>query len=295
MWAHIIGSALLLVGCRYGASDFPTHTKADAGHKVEVKPPAAPTPEGEVLHQVLYKDEYGSFAHPSGQRARMLAWLVSLELEPTQLAGLGSLCTKVEEIRSAEAEDRRNVGQLETQHMGPVHAAIITQLASGVLPEPAEATELAGRLEAAQGLAYADGLPLVRQRKRTGQVIAQIMVWIKSLSQPQLNQVSSARYFLRRRAGPLVNPGQYAWVVGSQWDMGDFDLLRFSGDSKTDGGIDLAGLWLLEDHRVKEDGRLNLLQAAGIAALAVTEPGLPQAIEVLQGRRQPLDFSGTPH
>ena len=88
-----------------------------------------------------------------------------------------------------------------------------------------------------------------------------------------------------------MNPGYYQWVVGSQWDLGDFDLLRHSESTEKVRGMDLAGLWQLEDHRAKSDVRLTLFQAAAIMALAVTEPGLQGAIEVIQGTRAPDDFS----
>jgi len=287
----ILALSTLQVGCVYGPDDFRKKVTEQDEVKVDVPPPPATTLQGDTLYQVLYQDEYGAAARPAGQRARMLAWLVTLQLSAAQLEGLRELCLSVASIRKGEAVDQAAVGARESLRYGAIYAELIQTLAGGSTLDEETAGALAKRLEAARAHVHADGLPQGRQRQRARGVIEAIVTWMGTLSAEQADQVSSARFFLRRRIGPLVNPGHYEWVVGSRWDAGDFDILRFTGTDEEDGGMDLGGLWQAEAYRVQPDAHLRLLQARAIMAMAVTEPGLPEAIEVLQGQRQPLDFT----
>ncbi len=299
----------MLVACQYGPDDFPPPGLGQESVVVDAPPPSAPTPEGDTLYQLLYEDEYGLEGRAGGQRARMLAWLLSVELDEIQLVELYALCATVEELRREEAEDRSRVGRLEQEHLGPIYKELNALFAKGAAPDAATARLLAARLEAARqrihelgplpvhdneaqiGSRQGDVTHLQRQQRRTAAVISAITRWISTLARKQVLALSSSRYFLRRRAGPLVNPGYYQWLVGSQWDLGDFDLLRHTDSSGERGGMDIAGLWQIEDQRARSDPRLTLFQAAGVMALAITEPGLPAAIEVLQGVRLPDDFT----
>jgi hypothetical protein len=281
----------LLGGCVYGPDDFRKRVTATDEVLIDTPPPPAPSLSGEALHQVLYQDEFGSVAHPAGQRARMLAWLVSMELNPAQLRGLAGLCKSVEAIQQAEAVDMAKTGARELTYFGPIYAELIEILAEGAAPDEQIYADLAQRLEAAHLQVHQEGPPLERQRQRAQGVIEAIIQWMRSLNTKQKEMVSSARFFLRRRLGPLVNPGHYEWVVGSRWDGGDFDILRYTGSVDEAGGMDLAGLWQAEAYRVQPDPHLRLLQARAIMAMAVTEPGLIEAIQVLRGERGALDFS----
>ena len=282
---------VLLSGCVYGPDDFRKRVTASDEVTVQTTPPKAPDAAGEALYQVLYREEFGDAARPAGQRARMLAWLVSLELSGAQLEGLKSLCVAVANIRRGEAIDQASVGARESIHYGPIYAELIAHLASGSPPDEEMSARIAEQLEAAHAKVHAEGSPLGRQRQRAQGVIEAIVRWMGTLSAAQSEAVSSARFFLRRRVGPLVNPGHYEWVVGSRWDAGDFDVLRFTGSDEEDGGMDMAGLWQAEAYRVQPDAHLRLLQARAVMAMAVTEPGLLEAIEVLQEQRAPLDFT----
>jgi hypothetical protein len=293
MFRILLGFAIVLIGCRYGPDDFRKRVTAQDEVKVDTPPPPAPTLEGDSLYQVLYQDEFGPTARPAGQRARMLAWLVSMDLSSAQLQGLAELCQSVAEIRRGERVDQASTGTRESLIYGPIYAELIEELAKGSPPDAATSSGLAKRLEAARVRVHKDGSPLARQRQRADGVIEAIVAWMRLLKPKQSEGVSSARFFLRRRVGPLVSPGHYEWVVGSRWDAGDFDILRFTGDPVEDGGADLGGLWQSEAYRVQPDAHLRLLQARAIMAMAVTEPGLPEAIEVLQGTRAPLDFTSS--
>ena len=281
---------LVVCSCVYGPDDFRKRVTEADEVQVETTPPPAPSAQGEALYQVLYRDEFGDAARPAGQRARMLAWLVSLDLSAAQLHGLKSLCGAVADIRRGEAVDQATVGARESIHYGPIYAELIGSLAQGSPPDEEASARIAQQLETAHAQVHGEGSPLGRQRQRAQGVIEAIVRWMGTLSPDQSQAVSSARFFLRRRVGPLVNPGHYEWVVGSRWDAGDFDILRFTGSDEEDGGVDMAGLWQAEAYRVQPDAHLRLLQARAIMAMAVTEPGLVEAIEVLQGQREPLDF-----
>jgi len=282
---------LLVSGCVYGPDDFRKRVTEADEVEIETTPPKAPSAHGEGLYQVLYREEFGQAARPAGQRARMLAWLVGLDLSPAQLQGLKALCGAVVDIRRGEAVDQATVGARECIHYGPIYAELIGSFAQGSPPDAESSARLAAELEAAHAKVHGEGSPLSRQRQRAQGVIEAIVRWMGTLSPGQSEAVSSARFFLRRRVGPLVNPGHYEWVVGSRWDAGDFDILRFTGSDEEDGGVDMAGLWQAEAYRVQPDAHLRLLQARAIMAMAVTEPGLVEAIEVLQGLREPLDFT----
>jgi len=291
-----LGTSLLWTmawGCRYGPDDFARQVKEGDAVLVETTPPAGLSPEVDSLHQVLYQGEFGATAQPTGQRVRMLAWLVTLELDQDGLQSLKALCRTVEGMVGADKLDRAQMGSREATKYGLIYAELIEILAQGTLPDPETASDLATRLKAARALVHRDSSPFKRQRQRAAGVIDAIAAWMRTLGPDQVDQLSQARFFLRRRAGPLVNPGFYEWVVGTHWDAGDFDTLRFTGAAEQKGGMDLGGLWQSEEYRVQPQPHLRLLQARAIMALAVTEPGLVEAIEVLQGQRSPLDFAKT--
>ena len=288
---RLLLTSMLLAACRYGPDDFRKGVSAKDEVLIDTPPPAAPTTQGDALYQVLYQDEYGSVARPAGQRARMLAWLVSMQLSADQLQGLAMLIHGVGDIRRGEEIDRAAVGVRESLAYSEVYADIIQGLSKGAALDSETAAALSKRLEQARAHVHAEASPLQRQRQRADGVIEAIISWMGTLTEAQSAKVSSARFFLRRRIGPLVNPGHYEWVVGSRWDAGDFDILRFTGSTDEVGGMDLGGLWQAEAYRVQPDAHLRLLQARAIMAMAVTEPGLLEAIEVLQGGRSPLDFT----
>ena len=49
--------------------------------------------------------------------------------------------------------------------------------------------------------------------------------------------------------------------------------------------MDLGGLWTTEQLRAPPEGYIDDLQLRAIVTLALQEPGLPEAVEVLLGRR----------
>ena len=284
----------LLCGCVYGPDDFRKQVRATEEVVIDAPPPPASSPSGESLHQVLFQDEFGTAVHSAGQRARMLTWLVSMDLSPAQLRGLAVLCQSVADIQRAERVDRAKTGARESKHYGPIYAELIEVLATGAAPDEQVYADLGQRLEAAHLQVHQDGSPLGRQRLRAQGVMEAIIGWMRFLNFEQVEQVSSARFFLRRRLGPLVNPGHHEWVVGTRWDGGDFDILRSTSSADEQGARDLAGLWQDVADRGQAKSQRHRLQAQAILALAVTEPGLMEAIQVLRGERPALDFGALP-
>lgn len=286
----ILATAMVLGGCRYGPDDFARAVRTDPETDLAWEAPPAPDAEGEPLYQMLYRDEFGAAARPAGQRARMLAWIRWMELKQDHLEGLAGLVVAVAHVRRTQADDRAGVASVEHEHLTPVYGALITALAASATPNPADLSKWSTALAEGHSAVGAGGNPHQREQARVDTVLSLVSEWMNTLDPYQMRRVSDARFFLRRRLGPLVNPGHYGWVVGSHWDAGDFDTLRYLRTEDQPPHMDLGGLWRSEAYRIEPAAHLRVQQAQVILAVAVSEPGLAQAIEVLRGTRAPLDF-----
>ena len=128
--------------------------------------------------------------------------------------------------------------------------------------------------------------PRARQLQGVKDQLQAAETWIATLTPTQQQALASSRFFLRKKLGAMVNPGDHEALVGTRWDAGDFDSKEL-----TDGeGMDLGGLWSSEPYRAHPKNYLKPLQVQAITVLALTEPGLVGAAEVLLGRRDPLDL-----
>jgi hypothetical protein len=286
----ILATAMVLGGCRYGPDDFARAVRTDPETDLSWVAPPAPDAAGEPLYQLLYKDEFGAAARPAGQRARMLAWIRWMELEQEALSGLSELVAAMGRVRAAEASDRASVALAEDAHLTPVYGKLIEALAADIAPDAPAWTQWSAALAEGHSAVGADGDPHQRQQARVDEVLKLVSEWMRTLHPYQIRRASDARFFLRRRLGPLVNPSHYGWVVGSHWDAGDFDTLRYLRTEDDPPHMDIGGLWRSEAYRIQPAARLRVQQAQVILAVAVSEPGLVEAIEVRQGTRAPLDF-----
>ena len=249
----------------------------------EASAPPAAQAEAQPLYQQLYEDEVGDAARPLGQRARMLAWMRGLSLTGPQLEELLAAHVALVALAERQALDRAERGQAELQELGPVYEDLVVAMANDRSLEGMEV-----RLAEAR-----DALPDAQTEElaRTREALDRAGLWIDTLNPPQRERVAEARYFLRRGLGPLVNPGDHEQMVGTRWMAGDFEALKTAQPSTE--AMDLGGLWTAEAWRAHPDDLLGPLQQQAIALMALTEPGVDQAAEVLLKRREPLDFRPT--
>lgn len=273
-----------MLSCAIDSSQFERRSGDPVLSEPEASAPPAAQAEAQPLYQQLYQDEVGDDARPLGQRARMLAWMVGLSLTGPQLEELLAAHAALVALGERRTRDRAEQGQAELQHLGPVYEELVVALASDGALEGID-----GRLaEARAALPDAQTEELARTRE----ALDRAGLWLDTLNPPQRERVAEARYFLRRGLGPLVNPGDYEQIVGTRWMAGDFEALKTAEPSTE--AMDLGGLWTAEAWRAHPDDLLGPLQQQAIALMALTEPGVDQAAEVLLKRREPLDFSPTP-
>ncbi|MDP2311242.1 MAG: hypothetical protein Q8P18_34800 [Pseudomonadota bacterium] len=284
--------ALLLAACTVPAPDLARPTAADPRPVDPASPPPAAGPEGEKLYQVLYAGELGAETRALGQRTRVLAWLAAMELDPAQLDALGVLAVDVQQREATLAVARTAVGVREQAALGPVYADLEARLAR---PDPmteAESTVFAERLGAARAVAYEGKDPRALHYAGVTQLLLASKPWIESLTSAQRTTLAESRFFLGRRLGPFVNPGDYGSLVGTMWDGGDFGSLRATVRPTDEGHMDLGGLWSIEAMQAGPDRRLEGLQVAAILFMALEEPELPAAIALRKGAGEQAGFTG---
>ena len=84
----------------------------------------------------------------------------------------------------------------------------------------------------------------------------------------------------------------YTDLLGNPWQAGDFASLRRSRSGEQ-GQLDVGALFTLEGGRTDLTENLDGLKLDVLVAIALSHPDLAGAVEVLQGRRDPLDLSAT--
>ncbi len=283
-WWSVIG----LTACDVEPSMFRGVGRQPDVTEILSSPPTSP-PEGERLYQLLYADEHGTTARQAGQRARMIGWVRSLSLSARQLEDLHGLIIHFRERMKFYQAELAAVDALEAELYGPIYADVIARLAG---PDPWDQTALdalAGRLAEAQAK-VAEEAPHTLARDRVQQQVHAIEDWANTLTDPQKERLSHSRYFLRRRLGPLGNPGHYESLIGTLWDVGDFDSLRYAQRLEDEHAMDIGGLWSSEPLRTGPDWYLSPIQLKTIVFLALTEPGICEAVEVLRGLREPDQY-----
>jgi hypothetical protein len=290
---RFVPSAFLLASlgaCRVSADDLGRVSSVPDLEAPAPTPPPAESAPAEKLYQLLYAGEFGVEAHPAGQRARMLAWLQGMALSPDQLEGLLALVGELRRAEDAEAAARVEVGAREGALLRPIYTELSARLASGTPLTEAEAAGFAARLERARTEVAAGGTgdaidPRRAQVARVQSLLDRVRPWTQTLSRSQRAHLADSRFFLVRRLGPLVNPGAYAGFTGIDWDGGNVAVADGTVRPDDERHMDLGGLWTTEQLRAPPEGYIDDLQLLAIVTLALQEPGLPEAVEVLLGRR----------
>lgn len=273
----------LLFACTVPAPDLVRPTADDPRPVDPASPPPATGPQGEKLYQVLYAGEVGEEARAGGQRTRILAWLAAMELDTVQLRGLDALAAAVREKQATLDAARAAVGAKEAAALGPIYAALEARLAQPETMTEAESAGFAERLEAARAELYGQGDLRAAHYAGINWLLEAVRPWIKTLSTAQQATLGESRFFLGRRLGPFVNPGDYGALVGTMWDGGDFGSLRATVRPTEEGHLDLGGLWSIESMQAGPDRRVEGLQSEAILFMALQEAELPRAIALRLG------------
>lgn len=261
----------------------------------EVPPPVAPVAEQAAapadeapampLAEALYAGELGPQAEPLGDRVRILLWLRSLELDATELEALRQASLRVRAAEAAAREARARTGAEEEARLRPVYEALARELAVG-RPSRSEAKEAAAALVAAR-----KGLP--DPRKARGEwvrgALDEASAWSATLDERQRAGMASALFFLRLRVSADLTPELYTDLLGNPWQAGDFASLRRSRSGQQEH-LDVGGLFTLEGGRQDLIGNLDGLKLDVLVAIALAHPDLAPSVEVLLGRRDPLDL-----
>ncbi len=247
--------------------------------------PAPVTPEL-PLYEQLYTGEYGPEAERRGDRVRILVWLRALAAREDQLDLLVESSFAVHEGLAELRLHQVKRDQAELAELGPTYERLIIALAAG---EP----DLAHREEAQAALSLAHtrlGHPEQRRWKLVRRVMARAERWVEGLDVAQRDAMRHALFFLRKPISPGIAPEFYEGLVGAAWRAGDFGSMERVRQGAVDpGSLDIGGLWMING--ADETAAVSGLRLQVLSALALAHPGLIPAIEVLLGRRAPLDFS----
>jgi len=287
------GSCLIFAGlaaCAYHPDDFKRPIDESAQQSFVAAPPAPPIPEGEALYQMLYADEFGEEARALGQRARMLAWLTQSGLEKDQLQALVPLAAKVRQAVAEDDAERRALGPKELAAYRDTYEALIGAFTGQNSLSADDLERYATALREARIGLWGETNPHKARYQRVARVLGDVQVWVNSLNHAQKTNLSQVRFFLRRQLSPLSRPGHYESMLAGSWDVGDFDTLRYAGRSPNEAALDIGGLWSAEAYRVRPGEHMTSLQVQALVARALMEPGLVQAVEVVLGQREPLNF-----
>jgi hypothetical protein len=293
MWRIIPVLCFVLGGlaCKDGLRDVgPRSPGAEQDAPLRASPPPAVAPAGEKLYQVLYAGELGDRVAPMAQRARMLAWIRSLELTRLQLQSLRGLQYTHQRVLRSQERKQSEHAQRELEELEEPYRELVALLSSEPPYPDQELEALAQRLEGARERAGIDQAREDRYRAFHGQ-LGPIQQWVEKLSPAQQQRMGHSLFFLRRRLGPMSNPGDYGEIVGLAWEGGDFASLHRAVRPADEGHLDLGGLWRLTDGKGDPIAELQGLRLTAILVMALEEPELAGAIEVALGEREPFDFA----
>lgn len=251
---------------------------------VEAGPPPAEGPARQALYQVLFAGEQGAPARAWGQRARMLAWFRYMALEPAQLDGLAALSAAIEARQARLVLAEAEAAARELASLQPVYVRLTEALAAQTEPDEAELAALGTALEGARKAASPGTLHRLRSTELRG-MLDDTQAWIEVLDPSQQAALGSSRFLLAHQVGALVAPGDYATLLGTEWDGMAFDALVLGRVPTEQEPLDIGGLWATEQVRGTPDHALSAVQKQVLALLAARQEGLREAIEVAQGRR----------
>jgi hypothetical protein len=277
--------AVLALGCKMEAQDFqraPSLVPIDLDGPT---PPPAAAPNGEKLYQLLYAGEAGPVTAAQGQHARMMAWLAVMDFSDVQLDQLTGLMDQLDRARQKQAGLREKQDQLEQATLAPIYQQISAAYAAGGAPTEEELAGWAADLEAARTELYADADPRAQELERVSMLMSWLDSWLQSLTEAQRHDLAQCRFFLRRRLGPLLNPGDYGDLTGISWDGGDFRGVNTTFRDDDEHHMDIGGLWSTEFMRAPPNLYLDRLQLKALVLMALNEDGLREAI--MARRRTP--------
>jgi hypothetical protein len=278
----VILALLLLAACAVPAPILDNPAGADPRPSDPASPPPAAGPEGEKLYQVLYATEMGTAAHASGQRVRILAWLSAMQFDAAQLAGLAELAADVQRRDAAMTFARAELDAREVARLGPIYAALEARLAAPAPMTEEESGAFAARIEAARTELYRGADPRAAHYAGVNALLGAARPWMTSITEVQRDRLAASRFFLGRRIGPFVNPGDYGALVGTMWDGGDFGSLRATVRPTDESHLDIGGLWSIETMKAGPDRHVGGLQAEAILVMALLEPEMLPAIALRQ-------------
>lgn len=247
-----------------------------------VSPDAAPTLP---LYEQLYAGEYGPNATVRGDRVRILVWLRALGLRPIQAESLRLNSHAVRAgLRELDA-DQAARDAAEIAAFGPTYDQLTVALAQG---EPDAALREAANtalVDAHKTLGHPEG----RRWTLVRAVLGRAESFLDQLEAPQRDAMRHALFFLRKPISPGIAPEFYEGLVGAAWRAGDFGSMERVRQGAVDpGSLDIGGLWMVNGE--DESDSLTGLRLQVLTSLALAHPGLIPAIEVMEGRRAPLDF-----
>lgn len=282
---------LLLVACRV---DPPTLERAGEDGKAPLvaAPPPAPGPEGELLYQQLYAGEFGPSAGRVGHRARVLAWFEHVAFTMEQLSSFASLASELARLRAEDEAYLAEVDAREAATLTPVYAELIALYAGSEPVTDDQLAPLSKALEAARVAAYPDGVdPRARHYTHVRLALSRVSRWLGSVPAAQVARVADCRFFLQRRLGPFIAPGDYSKWLGTAWNGSDYASLRTGVRPENEGMMDIGGLWSYEPLASDDAASITDLRAAVLVLLAVETEGFEEAIAVARGERAVDDFS----
>lgn len=240
----------------------------------------APTPP---LAEALYGGELGEQAEPLGDRVRILLWLRTLDLSPDGLEALRQASLRVRAAEAAAEAARATMGADELTRLEPTYQALAIQLATGLPADPQAAAEAITKARS--------GLPDPRKARAdwVRGALDEAETWTSTLDERQRKGMASALFFLRKRVSADLTPELYRDLLGDPWQAGDFASLRRSRSGQQDP-LDVGGLFTLEGGGKDLLENLDGLKLEVLVAVALAHPDLAPCIEVIQGRRDPLDL-----
>ena len=223
-----------------------------------------------------------------GQRARMLAWMDSVQFAKAQL---DSLLVLTEVVRAAQRQDERDLaglGPAEGAAFGPVYQDLVNQYANGGTATEAQLATYVPKLDAARATSYGATDPRRSHYASVSRTLAQVSKWVETLPLEQQKRLGECRFFLQRRLGPFTNPGDYEKWLGTAWNGSDFASLRAGGRPVDEGQMDIGGLWADD---ASADQSLPGLRVAVLLLFAMEEDGFVEAVQVRMGTRDPADYT----
>jgi hypothetical protein len=178
------------------------------------------------------------------------------------------------------------MGADEQARLPPTYASLARQLATGLPSQPQVDAEAITKARI--------GLPDPREARAAWVrgALDEAATWAATLDERQRKGMASALFFLRKKVSADLTPELYTDLLGDPWQAGDFASLRRSRSGQQDP-LDVGGLFTLEGGGRDLLENLDGLKLEVLVAIALAHPDLAPSIEVIQGRRDPLDL-GTP-